>query len=178
MIWNHWKRFESSVVFQWLDGHEWHQIGESSDVKYASPLPDRTPNEVPHWPHAAADFKAKDVHGSGAWRDPHHASEQNRQAGMRYIALTDADEKPTPISLTMIGTDDGANWWKLVGTHKPNGRQVAFDFGPKVRGCRRPVGRRPSADVTDVTDSHRRPLLTPSADAGWARHPHGRLDPL
>ena len=78
-------------------------------------------------------FKLNNVaaHGSGAWLDPAHANPSNPLAGMRYIA-----EAP-PHVLTMVGSDDGSNWWSLKGyCDTPDEwapmTAIHFDFSAKV----------------------------------------------
>lgn len=69
------------------------------------------------------------AHGSGAWRDPKHADLEDSMKGMRYVAETGH-------KLSMVGTDDGINWWSIVGhCTSPEGgvpmSLVHFDFSPK-----------------------------------------------
>ena len=67
-----------------------------------------------------------EAHGAGVWKDPGHYASDVSLAGTRYVA-----EYP-PHVLTMVGTDDGANWWKLVGYCSGEGMtEIHFDFSPK-----------------------------------------------
>lgn len=66
------------------------------------------------------------AHGAGAWRDPRHYVDDFSLAGLRFVA-----EDP-PHTLTMVGTDDGKQWWTLQGTCSGPGMTVIrFDFSPK-----------------------------------------------
>jgi len=66
--------------------------------------------------------------GAGSWFDPGHYIGPHSFAGTRYIAMvTEVDPQGT---LTMVGSDDGAAWWKVSGSYQPGGK-VTFDFSPR-----------------------------------------------
>ena len=65
------------------------------------------------------------AHGTGAWSDPAHLDATAAYAGMRYIQETEH-------VLTMIGSDDGLSWFKLVGyCEGEDMTTIHFDFSPK-----------------------------------------------
>lgn len=70
------------------------------------------------------------AHGSGSWKDPHHAKEGSPFAGMRYVA-------EETHKLTMVGSDDGKTWWTVKGwCDGPGMTHVHYDFSSKVRSRR------------------------------------------
>ncbi|KAL3905402.1 MAG: hypothetical protein SGPRY_010923, partial [Prymnesium sp.] len=65
------------------------------------------------------------AHGSGAWRDPRHSNAAVPAAGMRYIAEVSH-------RLTMVGSDDGTEWWTIRGWCSGEGMtDIHFDFSSK-----------------------------------------------
>jgi len=65
------------------------------------------------------------AHGSGTWLDTHHATSMPN-SGTRFIA-----ESP-PHVLTMVGTDDGHDYWTLKGWCSGDDMtNIHFDFSPK-----------------------------------------------
>lgn len=66
-------------------------------------------------------------HGAGVWTDPAHADSAGRSlAGTRIVA-----ESP-PHHLTLVGTDDGVEWYALTGRCSGSGMtQITFDFSSK-----------------------------------------------
>ena len=62
----------------------------------------------------------------GAYVDPTHYTGADSWAGMRFIA-----EDPSH-TLIMVGTDDGAVWWRINGTCAgPAMSDLTFDFSAK-----------------------------------------------
>ena len=71
------------------------------------------------------------AHG-GAFRDDHHYEGPSSFAGLRWIAEVEHD-------LTMVGTDDGEEWWTVSGTCSGDDMtDITFDFtskgGPLLSG--------------------------------------------
>jgi hypothetical protein len=66
----------------------------------------------------------------GAYADPKHYAGPSSWAGLRFI-----QEGPAHI-LSLVGTDDGENWWTVQGScsNPPDGPRMSvikFDFSPK-----------------------------------------------
>ena len=67
-----------------------------------------------------------DAGHSGAFTDPNHFVGSDSFAGMRYISEAPAHQ------LTVVGTDDGIEWWTLSGTCGGKGmRTITLDFSTK-----------------------------------------------
>ena len=65
------------------------------------------------------------AHGSGAWMDPAHKSDDSPLAGMRYVSETEH-------VLKMVGTDDGSTWWSVDGyCTGEDMTNIHFDFSSK-----------------------------------------------
>ena len=121
------------VILSGTDGtNMWNPTGEDGSNSILD-LPKTMLSSLPSGGAQTFVAEPQKPYLQGFFLDPNHASSKGVRSlsGLRLLADTTFGDKHTGKKISLVGTDDGDNFWALFGEMNDNTREVSIDFSPK-----------------------------------------------